>query len=79
MLFIIKLVEKLVEVVFDYINNVFFIGLGLEFNDIVLCLVCYYWVVKGQLEKSVIISCKNVYYGLIVVGVSLGGMGYMYK
>ncbi|MAZ87179.1 MAG: aspartate aminotransferase family protein [Cellvibrionaceae bacterium] len=75
----IKLAEKLAEVAPDHINNVFFTGSGSESNDTVLRLVRHYWAVKGQPEKSVIISRKNAYHGSTVAGASLGGMGYMHK
>ncbi len=75
----IKLAEKLAEVAPDHVNNVFFTGSGSESNDTVLRLVRHYWAVKGQPEKSVIISRKNAYHGSTVAGASLGGMGYMHK
>ncbi len=75
----IKLAQKLAEVAPDHVNNVFFTGSGSESNDTVLRLVRHYWAVKGQPEKSVIISRKNAYHGSTVAGASLGGMGYMHK
>ncbi|MGH1373135.1 MAG: aspartate aminotransferase family protein [Cellvibrionaceae bacterium] len=75
----IKLAEKLAEVAPDHVNNVFFTGSGSESNDTVLRLVRHYWAVKGQPQKTVIISRKNAYHGSTVAGASLGGMGYMHK
>lgn len=75
----IKLAKKLAEIAPPHVNNVFFTGSGSESNDTVLRLVRHYWAVKGQPEKSVIISRKNAYHGSTVAGASLGGMGYMHK
>ncbi|MDE0842187.1 MAG: aminotransferase, partial [Porticoccaceae bacterium] len=70
---------KLAELAPAHLNNVFFTGSGSESNDTVLRLVRHYWSVKGQPEKSVIISRKNAYHGSTVAGASLGGMSYMHK
>lgn len=76
--FVIVLVVKLVELVLGDLNYVFFVGFGFEVNDINLCFVCCYWQCKGKFDKQIVISCCNVYYGLIMVGMSFGGMGGMY-
>ena len=75
----IRLARKLAELAPAHLNNVFFTGSGSESNDTVLRLVRHYWSVKGQPEKSVIISRKNAYHGSTVAGASLGGMSYMHK
>lgn len=75
----IRLAKKLAELAPAHLNNVFFTGSGSESNDTVLRLVRHYWTVKGQPEKSVIISRKNAYHGSTVAGASLGGMSYMHK
>ena len=75
----IRLARKLAELAPAHLNNVFFTGSGSESNDTVLRLVRHYWSVKGQPEKSVIISRKNADHGSTVAGASLGGMSYMHK
>ena len=75
----IRLAKKLAELAPAHLNNVFFTGSGSESNDTVLRLVRHYWTVKGQPDKSVIISRKNAYHGSTVAGASLGGMSYMHK
>lgn len=49
--FVIVLVEKVIFMVLDYMNYVFFVVGGLDVNDMNICLVCYYWVFKGKFEK----------------------------
>ena len=75
----IRLAKKLAELAPAHLNNVFFTGSGSESNDTVLRLVRHYWTVKGQPDKSVIVSRKNAYHGSTVAGASLGGMSYMHK
>jgi putrescine aminotransferase len=75
----IALAEKLSEIAPDHINNVFFTGSGSDANDTVLRLARYYWALKGEPMKSVVISRKNAYHGSTMAGASLGGMKWMHE
>ncbi|GGZ27381.1 aminotransferase [Asticcacaulis endophyticus] len=60
------------------LQHVFFNSSGSEANDTVLRLVRYYWQLKGEPERNIIISRKNAYHGSTVAGMSLGGMSFMH-
>jgi putrescine aminotransferase len=60
------------------LTHVFFNSSGSEANDTILRLVRYYWQLKGEPERNVIISRKNAYHGSTVAGMSLGGMSFMH-
>jgi len=75
----VELAEKLASIAPDHMNHVFFTGSGSESNDTMLRMVRRYWQLKGEPQKSVIISRKNGYHGSTVAGASLGGMGFMHE
>ncbi|WKL58790.1 aminotransferase [Asticcacaulis sp. ZE23SCel15] len=60
------------------LQHVFFNSSGSEANDTVLRLVRYYWQLKGEPERNIIISRRNAYHGSTVAGMSLGGMTFMH-
>ena len=60
------------------LTHVFFNSSGSEANDTLLRLVRYYWELKGEPERKIIISRKNAYHGSTVAGMSLGGMSFMH-
>src|SRR5690606_5878021 len=70
----IELATTLAEVLGGNLQHIFFNGSGSESNDTVLRLVRYYWALKGQPERKVIISRETAYHGSTVAGASLGGM-----
>ena len=70
----IDLAAKIAELVPGDLNHVFFASSGSEANDTNIRLVRTYWSLKGQPEKTVIISRKNAYHGSTLGGASLGGM-----
>ncbi|MEL7130892.1 MAG: aspartate aminotransferase family protein [Pseudomonadota bacterium] len=70
----IALAQKLAELAPGDLNHVFFAGSGSEANDTNLRMVRTYWAMKGQPDKSIIISRKNAYHGSSVGSGSLGGM-----
>ncbi|MDZ4095747.1 MAG: aspartate aminotransferase family protein [Paracoccaceae bacterium] len=74
----IALAAKIAELAPGDLNHVFFAGSGSEANDTNIRLVRRYWDVKGQPEKTVIISRKNGYHGSTMGGMSLGGMSGMH-
>ncbi len=75
----IELATKLAEILGGNLQHIFFNGSGSESNDTVLRLVRYYWALKGQPERKVIISRHNAYHGSTVAGASLGGMKFMHE
>jgi putrescine---pyruvate transaminase len=70
----IELAELLAEVSPPQFQHVFFSGSGSEGNDTIVRMVRRYWELKGQPERSVIISRHNGYHGSTMAGASLGGM-----
>ena len=75
----IALAQKLAELAPGDLNHVVFAGAGAEANDTNLRMVRTYWAMKGQPEKSIIISRKNAYHGSSVGSGSLGGMTGMHE
>src|SRR5580692_5745415 len=74
----IELARLLVEVTPPQFNHVFFTGSGSEANDTVLRLVRRYWELRGEPQRTVVISRKNAYHGSTIAGASLGGMSAMH-
>ena len=74
----IELARLLVEVTPPQFNHVFFTGSGSEANDTVVRAVRRYWDLKGQPQRTFIISRKNAYHGSTMAGASLGGMAPMH-
>jgi putrescine aminotransferase len=70
----IALAQKLAELAPGDLNHVFFASSGSEANDTNLRMVRTYWAMKGQPDKSIIISRMNAYHGSSVGSGSLGGM-----
>ena len=70
----IELAELLAEVAPPQFQHVFFANSGSEGNDTVVRMVRRYWELKGQPQRSVIISRHNAYHGSTMAGASLGGM-----
>jgi len=74
----IALAQKIAELAPGDLNHVFFAGSGSEANDTNIRMVRTYWAIRGQPEKSIIISRKNAYHGSSVGSGSLGGMAPMH-
>ncbi|MEM9549572.1 MAG: aspartate aminotransferase family protein [Pseudomonadota bacterium] len=74
----IALADRLAALAPGDLNNVFFAGSGSEANDTNIRMVRTYWAMKGQPQKTVIISRKNAYHGSSVGSGSLGGMAPMH-
>ncbi len=72
------LAALLAEVTPAHLNHVFFTNSGSEANDTIVRLVRYYWQVKGQPQRKVIISRWLAYHGSTVAAASLSGMRYMH-
>ena len=75
---VIELSEKIASMAPEGMNNVFYASGGSEANDTNIRLVRHYWALKGQPEKTIIISRKNAYHGSTLGGASLGGMQAMH-
>ena len=75
----IELAELLSAISPPSFQHVFFSGSGSEGNDTVVRMVRRYWDLKGQPQRSVIISRWNAYHGSTMAGASLGGMKYMHE
>jgi putrescine aminotransferase len=74
----IELARKLVELTPPQFNHAFFTGSGSESNDTIVRMVRRYWDLKGEPQRSVIISRWNAYHGSTMAGASLGGMKAMH-
>ncbi|GAB4386372.1 aspartate aminotransferase family protein [Albidovulum sp.] len=74
----IALATKIAELAPGDLNHVFYAGSGSEANDTNIRLVRRYWDLKGQPERTVIISRRNAYHGSTMGGASLGGMAGMH-
>ena len=75
----ILLAAKIAELLGGNLSHVFFNNSGSEAIDTIIRMARYYWQVKGQPERTVIIARNNAYHGSTVAGTSLGGMKAMQK
>ena len=75
----VELAEALATVSPAGLNHTFFTNSGSEANDTVIRMARRYWALKGQPQKSVIISRNNAYHGSTMGGASLSGMAFMHK
>ena len=74
----IELAATLAKVSPEGFSHAFFTGSGSEANDTVVRMIRRYWELRGQPQRTVIISRDNAYHGSTVAGVSLGGMAFMH-
>ena len=75
---VIELSERLSHIAPTQLNHVFLTNSGSEANDTVIRMVRTYWAIRGEAERSTIISRQNAYHGSTVGSASLGGMTYMH-
>ena len=75
----VMLATKVSELLGGDFSHVFFNNSGSEAIDTVIRMVRYYWQVKGQPERHVLIARRNAYHGSTIGGTSLGGMEAMHK
>jgi putrescine aminotransferase len=73
----IVLAARVSELLGGNLTHVFFGNSGSEAIDTVVRLVRYYWQIKGEGERNIIIARENSYHGSTLAGVSLGGMNPM--
>ena len=74
----IQLAARIAELMGGDLSHVFFNSSGSEAIDTVIRLARYYWQVKGQPQRNVIIARMNGYHGSTIAGASLGGMKHMH-
>ena len=74
----ILLAAKVASLLGGNLQHVFFNSSGSEAIDTVIRLTRYYWQVKGEPNRSIIISRVNGYHGSTIAGASLGGMKAMH-
>ncbi len=71
------LAAKLSELLGGDLSHIFFANSGSEAIDTVIRTVRYYWQIKGQPERNLIVARVNGYHGSTIGGTSLGGMAPM--
>ena len=76
---VIELSELLSSITPANLNHVFLTNSGSEANDTVIRMVRRYWALRGEPDRSVIISRHNAYHGSTVGAASLGGMSNMHE
>jgi putrescine aminotransferase len=74
----ITLAAKVASLLGPPLNHVFFNSSGSEAIDTLIRLARYYWQVRGQPRRNLIIARVNGYHGSTIAGVSLGGMKAMH-
>lgn len=74
----IQLAERLATLSPPGFERVFFTVSGSEANDTVIRLLRYYWQLRGEPQRRVIIARHNAYHGSTVASASLGGMAFMH-
>ena len=75
----IEMAQRLIAVLPEGFNHVFFTNSGSEANDTNIRLVHRYFDLIGQPRRKLIISRKNAYHGSTIAAASLGGMSSMHK
>ncbi|HLZ83214.1 MAG TPA: aminotransferase [Caulobacteraceae bacterium] len=75
----VMLAAKVASLLGGSLQHVFFNNSGSEAIDTIIRLARHYWQVKGEPNRTVIISRVNGYHGSTIGGVSLGGMKAMHE
>ncbi len=70
-----QLAEKIVTLMPQGLNHVFFTNSGSEAADTAVKMARAYWRLKGQPSKTKMIGRARGYHGVNVAGTSLGGIG----
>lgn len=74
----ITLAKRLAQIAPPGFNRVFYAGSGSEANDTVVRLLRYYWQLRDQPQRRILIARHNAYHGSTVAAASLGGMPAMH-
>lgn len=75
----IELAERLVAMMPDHINKVFFGSSGSDANDSLMKIVWYYNGLRGKPEKRKIISRRQAYHGTTIASASLTGLASFHR
>jgi putrescine aminotransferase len=75
----IELASVLAEITPPQFARVFYAGSGSEANDTIVRMARRYWDVRGEPDRSIIISRDNAYHGSTMAAASLGGMKPMHE
>ncbi len=75
---VIELTQRLATIAPKHINHVFLTNSGSEANDTVIRMTRRYWELRGEVDRSIIISRHNAYHGSTVGAASLGGMPHIH-
>jgi putrescine aminotransferase len=74
----VTLAAKVAELLGGDLQHVFFNSSGSEAVDTIIRLARYYWQVKGEPNRQIILARVNGYHGSTIAGASLGGMKAMH-
>jgi putrescine aminotransferase len=74
----VRLAAKVAELLGPPLGHLFFNSSGSEAIDTLIRLARYYWQVRGQPRRNLIIARVNGYHGSTIAGASLGGMKAMH-
>lgn len=75
----IELANVLVRLTPPGLNHVFYGNSGSDANDTALRMVRWYWRLRGQPERQVVIACEYAYHGSTVAGAALSGNPMMHE
>jgi putrescine---pyruvate transaminase len=75
----VQLAAKIAELLGPPLSHVFFNNSGSEAIDTIIRIARYYWQLKGEPNRNIIIARNNAYHGSTIAGTSLGGMSAMHK
>lgn len=70
-----QLADKIVALMPDGLNHVFFTDSGSESTDTAIKMAKAYWRIQGQAQKTKIIGRARGYHGVNIGGSSVGGIG----
>ncbi|WP_018149687.1 aspartate aminotransferase family protein [Leeia oryzae] len=76
---VLKLSEKLFELLSDRFSHVIYTNSGSESNEVLIRTIRRYWDVVGKPTKKIFISRENGYHGSTVGSASLGGFKFMHE
>ena len=74
----VMLATKIAGLLGGDLTHVMFNNSGSEAIDTIVRIARYYWQVKGEPERNIIIGRVNGYHGSTIAGASLGGMTHMH-
>ncbi len=75
----IRLVERLLSLVYPNMDGVFFCNSGSEANDAAFKLARYYWFLRGKPEKAKIVARREAYHGGTLGATTATGMPPFHK